>query len=310
MKTRYWPGALLGILFFLLTASSSSGGEKSSLTVDEDLQMGLADRFFQEGDYYRAITEYKRFLFFFPQSPRADEAMQKIAKSYFNGKRWNEAIQAIDELGKVFPSSKFIPEAILLQGLSFAEKKDYAQARFFFRKVQEISPATPLADEAQWQIALTYVKEENWKEAGQEFRKVRPGSKLYGRGEYFAQGLDRIKEIPRKSPETAGILAAILPGAGHLYCERYRDAAIAFLLNGAFLWGIVESFDHQNYAVGGILTFFELGWYGGNIYSAVASAQKYNRKKEQEYLDSLEKGISLSISMQGRTPVLAFRYVF
>ena len=29
--------------------------------------MGLGDYFFKDGDYYRAVTEYKRFLFFFPQ---------------------------------------------------------------------------------------------------------------------------------------------------------------------------------------------------------------------------------------------------
>jgi hypothetical protein len=122
--------------------------------------------------------------------------------------------------------------------------------------------------------------------------------------------LDRIQEVPQKSPGMAGVLAAVLPGAGHLYCERYRDAAIAFLLNGAFIWGIVESFEHDNYVVGGILTFFELGWYSGNIYSAVASAHKYNRKMKQEYIDHLERGLSLGISFQGRSPVFSLRYAF
>ncbi len=162
------------------------------------------------------------------------------------------------------------------------------------------------------QIALTYLKEEKWPEAAKEFRKINKDSKLYPKGEYFAQGLDRIQEVPQKSPGMAGVLAAVLPGAGHLYCERYRDAAIAFLLNGAFIWGIVESFEHDNYVVGGILTFFELGWYSGNIYSAVSSAHKYNQKRMQEYLNFLEKGsdLSIGISFQGKTPMLSLRYDF
>ena len=137
-------------------------------------------------------------------------------------------------------------------------------------------------------------------------------STLYPKSDYLAQGLDRVQEIPQKSPATAGALAAILPGSGHLYCERYRDAVIAFLLNGAFIWGMVEAFEQKDYVVGGILTFFELGWYSGNIYSAVAGAHKYNRGKKQEYLDHLEKGggFSLGISLLGKNPLFSLHYVF
>jgi TolA-binding protein len=298
------------VIFFLFESEVFGAEEGSRRYIDEKLQMDLADQFFKEGDYYRAITEYKRFLFFFPQSTEAKEALWKVAKSYFNGKRWDDAISACDELIRKFPGSSPAAEAFLLQGFAFAEKKEYPRARQYFLKAQEVSPDTSIEDEAQLQIALTYVKEEKWKEAADEFRKISKNSRLYPKGEYFAQGLDRIDAVPQKSPQVAGILAAILPGAGHLYCERYRDASIAFLLNGAFIWGMVEAFQHNENVIGGILTFFELGWYSGNVYSAVASAHKYNRKMKQEYIDNLERGLSLGISFQGRSPVFSLRYVF
>ena len=300
---------LLFCFFFPLAAFPAEG---ETVSVDSQLQMDLADHFFQEGDYYRAITEYKRFLFFFPQNLKAAEAQWKIARSYFHGRKWDEAISAGDHLIKKFPSTSYKAEALLLTGLCFKEKKEYSQARFFFGKAKEEATGATTGDEAQWQIAATYLKEERWKEASSEYKKMNKSSKLYPKSEYFAQGLDRIQEVPQKSPATAGILAAFVPGSGHLYCERYRDAAIAFLLNGAFIWGMVEAFEQKNYVVGGILTFFELGWYSGNIYSAVASAHKYNRRKKQEYLDHFEKGggFSLGISLQGKNPVLALKYVF
>jgi len=301
---------VLLIFFYSPSAGLSAEGEKVS--VDAKLQMDLADHFYQEGDYYRAVTEYKRFLFFFPRHARTEEAQWKIARSYFHGKKWDEAISASDNLIKKFPSTAYQAEALLLTGLCFKEKKEYSQARFFFGKAKEQAADAPTADEAQWQIAATYLKEEKWKEASSEYRKINKSSKLYLKSERFAQGLDRIHEIPQKSPATAGILAAILPGSGHLYCERYRDASIAFLLNGAFIWGIVEAFERENYVIGGILTFFELGWYSGNIYSAVASAHKYNKKKKEEYLDHLGKGglFSVGVFFQGKSPVLALTYVF
>ncbi len=300
------------LFFFLFQAEVLPAEEGTGRYIDENLQMDLADQFFKEGDYYRAITEYKRFLFFFPQSPRVEEALGKVAKSYFNGKKWDEAISACDDLLKKIPAPSLKSEVLLLMGRALVEKKENSQARIFFQKAQEVSPGTPIEDEAQLQIALTYLKEEKWKEAASAFRKINKNSKLYPKGEYFAQGLDRIQEVPQKSPEMAGVLAAALPGAGHLYCERYRDASIAFLLNGAFIWGMVESFEHNNYVVGGILTFFELGWYSGNIYSAVSSAHKYNKKKKQEYLNFLQKGsdLSIGISLQGKSPMLSLRYDF
>jgi hypothetical protein len=75
---------------------------------------------------------------------------------------------------------------------------------------------------------------------------------------------------------------------------------------------MVEAFEHKNYVVGGILTFFELGWYSGNIYSAVSGAHKYNRNKKKEYLDGLEREdrFSVGISFRDKQPFFSFRYVF
>jgi len=301
---------LLFSLFFLL-AGGASAQEEGKRIIDEKTQMGLGDYFFEGGDYYRAITEYKRFLFFFPESLRAEEALWKIASSYFQGRKWDEALSAADDLLKKHPSSPWAAEAILLKGRCWMEKREFSQARHHFLRTREMTAGTGIAQEAQWQSAVSYLREERWKEAAMEFRKVDPASRIYPRAEYWAQGLEGIEEVPQKSPTAAGVLA-ILPGAGHLYCERYRDAGIAFILNAAFIWGMVEAFKHENYVVGGILTFFEVGWYSGNIYSAISSAHKYNRNKKKEYLDSLEKEdrFSVGISFRDKQPFFSFRYVF
>jgi len=303
---------ILLVSLFLLLAGEARAQEEGKRIIDEKSQMGLGDYFFEDGDYYRAITEYQRFLFFFPASLRVEEARWKIASSYFQGKKWDDALSAADELLKRHPSSPWTAEAILLKGRCWMEKKEFSQARHHFARAKDVSPGSLAAQEAQWQSAVSYLQEERWKEAAAEFRRVDRESKLYPRAERWAQGMDRMEEIPQKSPATAGVLAAILPGAGHLYDERYRDAAIAFVLNATFIWGMVEAFQHENYVVGGILTFFELGWYSGNIYSAVSGAHKYNQKKKKEYLDLLEKEdrFAVGITFQDKQLFLSFRYVF
>ena len=296
---------------FCLLAGGAWAQEEGKRVIDEKTQIGLGDYFLEGGDYYRAITEYQRFLFFFPDSLRAEEALWKITSSYFQGKKWDEALSAADDFLRKHPSSTWAAEAILLKGRCWMEKREFSQARHHFLRAREVAAGTGVAQEAQWQSAVSYLREERWKEAAAEFRKVEAGSRLYPRAEYWAQGMEGIEGVPQKSPTTAGILA-VLPGAGHLYCERYRDAGIAFILNAAFIWGMVEAFKHENYVVGGILTFFELGWYSGNIYSAVSSAHKYNRNKKKEYLDGLEREdrFSMGISFREKQPFLSFRYAF
>ena len=302
----------LAALLFLFPAEILSAQEGSGRYIDETLQMELADQFFSEGDYEGAVREYKRFLFFFPQSAKAEEALLKTARSYFRGQKWEEALAACDNLIKKNPAPPLKSEAFLIQGDVLAVKKQYPEARISFEKAREVSPGTRVADEAQFQIARTYLREEKWKEAADGFRKIDKNSKLYPKSDSFAQGLDRIQQVPQKSPAAAGVLSAILPGAGQAYSEEYGRAAISFLLNGLFIWGMVESFRRDQYVVGGILTVFELGWYSANILNAVNSADKYNRKKTQDYIDELERGsrLSLGLSLQGKTPALAFRYVF
>jgi tetratricopeptide (TPR) repeat protein len=302
---------LLWFFLFVFLSGGAFAQEEGKRSIDEKTQMGLGDFFFEDGDYYRAITEYKRFLFFFPQSLRAEEALWKIASSYFHGKRWDDALSSADELLKKHPSSPWAPDAVLLKGRCWMEKGEFSQGRHYLQRAKEMAGGSGLSQEAQWQLAVSYLKEERWKEAAAEFRKIDSASRLYPRADYWAKGIEGIDGVPQKSPTAAGILA-ILPGAGHLYCERYRDAGMAFVLNAGFIWGMVEAFRRENYVIGGILTFFELGWYSGNIYSAVSSAHKYNRNKKKEYLDGLEREerFSVGLSLREKQPFLSFRYVF
>ncbi|MGB9700306.1 MAG: tetratricopeptide repeat protein, partial [Thermodesulfobacteriota bacterium] len=102
----------------LLRPSLFLGAQEGEVRIlDEKLQMDLADHFFNEGDYYRAITEYKRFLFFFPRSLKTEEVYFQMAKAYLKGKKWEDALLTLDRLQKQFPHSPRRGEVYLLQGL-------------------------------------------------------------------------------------------------------------------------------------------------------------------------------------------------
>jgi hypothetical protein len=62
------------------------------------------------------------------------------------------------------------------------------------------------------------------------------------------------------------------------------------------IFAAVEAFDNDNEALGGLLTFFEIGLYSGNVYSAVNSAHKYNRKQKHDFLKYLKEHSVLEVS--------------
>jgi tetratricopeptide (TPR) repeat protein len=184
-------------------------------------------------------------------------------------------------------------EAFYLKGMAEKNLKSYDDALSSFQHIIDSGQAL-LRDKAYFQSALIFVDLENWSRAREYFSNISKNSTLYPSAWIFSTGLENVESVPSKSPALAGTLAAIIPGAGHLYTERPRDALVAFLLNGAFIWAAVELFEDDKYVAGGIVTFFELGWYTGNIYSAIGSAHKYNRRAKNNFIQNLKDRTNVS----------------
>jgi tetratricopeptide (TPR) repeat protein len=265
------------------------GGVKDNI----ERQFEYAESLFEEGDYYRAITEYKRYIFFFSEGEKTARCYFRIGESYFNAKKWTSAIDALKVFITRFPYSPMLNDAFYLKGMAEKNLKRYEDALSTLDKIIKTSSGE-YRNKAIYQSALIFVDMGEWKKAGDTFLKIPKESLLFPAARNFSSGLEYIDNLPAKSPAIAGSLAAVVPGAGHLYTERPRDALVAFLLNGTFIWAAVELFDDEKYVAGGIVTFFELGWYSGNIYSAVSSTHKYNRRVKEEFLQNLKNRSFLS----------------
>ena len=136
-----------------------------------------------------------------------------------------------------------------------------------------------------------------------------------GRNTYRLEDLSKaLAEEPKMKQKSAGLAGtlAIIPGAGYLYCGRYQDALIALLVNGGLIWAAYEAFSNDLYALGSVITFVEIGFYAGNIYGSVASAHKYNRKKEQQWIENLRQNLKVNLASRPETRgiELSLRYTF
>lgn len=262
----------------------------------------FAESLAAEADHYRAITEYKRFLHYQPLDPRAPQAQLAIARSLLAGQRWAQSDAALEKVWQNYPNSPAALDSRRLYARSAFDRHDYAAARQRYQQLQEVSPDdAPLA---ATQTGLSYLAQDRPEDAAASFALL-PESD----GQLPQQGLAAYRQLPRKSATLAGSLSAILPGAGQLYSERPQQAAVAFALNAAFIYGAIEAWNNENYAVAGILSLFEIGWYGGNVYNAMNNAHKYNRDRREELQQRLQRG-GLSLGISNQTPWLQARFTF
>lgn len=99
----------------------------------------------------------------------------------------------------------------------------------------------------------------------------------------------RYDDAQGKSPAFAGILTAILPGAGQLYAGSLQAAAVTFVLNGLFIAATVELARDEKYftaaAAGTAASFF----YVGGIMNAVDLARRRNERAREPSRAALEK---------------------
>lgn len=288
------PTLLLLLLLLIFTPSAYA---------EPDL-LSFADSLVAEKDYYRAITEYKRFLHYYPNDSRTAHAQLAIAQSLLEGQRWEQADLAMEKVWTHYPDSLEAVAAKKLYAIAAYDRGDYETAQLRYQELRNNFPDQN-NETSEYKIGLCQLQQNKLEAARASFAKL--SAPL---SQQLTLSLDAYQQMTRKSPQLAGTLSAFLPGAGQFYTERPRQAGVAFALNAAFIYGAVEAWNNENYAVAGILSLFEIGWYGGNIYNAMNNAHKFNRRQEQHFLERLQQRFGLSLGWQQGRPQLQALFHF
>ena len=273
------------------TLAAETSPPPAEENVDEPTRLYLfAEELYQTGQYYRALTEYQRFQSYYPNHEMSENVMFKIGLCYFRGKKYKEGASAFEEMNSHYPGTTLGKEALLMAGECYRKQGFTMLAMERFGTLTENPIQEETTVKAIYAMGLISAENNKLEEATEHFKRLEENPSYTAESKRLVEDVNKYKTSKRKNPTAAGILA-IVPGLGHLYCERSGDALVSFLVNGLFTWGAVESFNQNQYVLGGILAFFELGWYVGNITSAVGSAHKYNRSQQKIFHDRLENTI-------------------
>lgn len=101
------------------------------------------------------------------------------------------------------------------------------------------------------------------------------------------KSIDLLINNKEKSPLTAKLLS-VIPGAGYLYTGHKGSAATSLIINSLLAYATYTSIKKENYGVAGIMGFFSLSFYIGNINGAGRSAKRYNEKKTNHAISKIE----------------------
>ena len=276
---------LLSITVFVLM--SACPAVPLAANADEDSGkslLGFADHLFEQGHYYQAVTEYERFIYFNPGHPAVPRARLQTARCYKMGARYDKAIGLYRQLAELYTGREEGIEAAFQVSECFRLGEDFDQALSGYSRFIRENPAHPLADKARWNMAWTYMQLEDYASARKELLSLN-GSSLYrAPSQELIAALDELPHARHKSPVVSGVLAALMPGAGHLYTGQKKQALFSFVTNVLLFFGSYEAFDKEVYTAGGFLSLFSLNYYSGNIFGAITSAHKFNRQKREERL--------------------------
>ncbi|MCG6907830.1 MAG: tetratricopeptide repeat protein [Desulfobacteraceae bacterium] len=312
LKSRWVAASGALALALLLTAAAGSQALAAGGTIQlsADDQFGFAREAAEKGAYTQAVFEFRRFVYFFPDDPRAGEARMAIGRALFMDRQFREAISAFREV--VEKEGGRLAETALLEisaaHLALGETRAALQA---LDELLAVTADDDMRDRVWLRVGWIYLDQGEFDAARQAFARVRPESReKLGIGE-IEEGLDRAGDISRKSPAAAGIFS-LVPGGGYLYTGLKRDALVALLVNGAFAAAAWEAFDNDLPVLGGLLTTVGLGFYAGNIYGGVSSAHKFNRQQEKAFVERLRQDsrLRLGASPGGRGGWLALDIPF
>ena len=230
----------------------------------------FADYLFCDKDYLRAINEYEKYL-----SVVDDDSVHfKVAIGY-------SAINDQSNTYKKFSSIKISSSFYELSRIEIL-KSLYLQnidSSYFLYADLIINSQSPFSNNAfrLKNTSLLLIKNDL------------PEKKIFllpfeNEEKNNLSNLYDLKNNPQyKSELWAGVLSAIIPGAGKIYTQEYGDGITAFILTGLFAYLAYTNFEHDHPTRAWIFTAIGAGFYAGNIYGSVASAQIFNARVNFEF---------------------------
>ena len=259
---------------------------------EESQQYRYAEQLFESGDYQAARLEYKRLLFYRPDTEFKDIADYRIAQSYYYQNQPERAEHLFHEFLAVHPNSDFRFRSQLMIGQLHFDAGKYSLARTTLFELLNSSADTDVMAAAHYLRGWCYVYTTDWDKAIAELRRVNtPQTDIpyQNNARQLADTLLEKTPLLHKSPQIAGWLSTVVPGSGQLYVGKVKEGVLAAVLGGTFIYLVADAIRERRYVDGAGISLIGWQFYWGNRINAQRFASEYNSHRERELIEALKK---------------------
>ena len=267
----------LKFIFFLLFLSSTVYAKEDKWSQPQTY-LYFADSLADTGDYYRAITEYKRVLFHFPEYEKKDWVNFQIGRMYHIGGRFESAKSYLTPLtASPFDDLRFLSRNWL--ALTYFENSEYVNSARLFSELAETATGKVRKSDYLTYEAVSRFHLNEFTTAGNLFADLdseENGSEM----REFAKKASELNELAAdRSPKSRYIsvpLSVLFPGAGHLYLGQWDTSLVTLLVIAGTGFLAYDGFERDNLVQASIFLTFATGFYAGSIYSAYRETGRMN----------------------------------
>lgn len=259
---------LLQISFaFAVLWAGTAGAQSPNPTVD----IKFARYLLAEGEYYRAVTEFRRAMFL--ANPGDAEiqshAILGIGEALYAGLEYERAGEWVNRNLETLGSFSQEREGAVLMCRAFL-RADAGQ-----RLLAVLQDNPNASDVAPYYRSLAYANLGQWQNAHEGLLKVPPENGFHSIAQDQATLALEAVNANWKSPAVAGWLG-VIPGIGYFYAKHPQTGVASLIVNSVFIFATYQAFDTDQNVLGGFLAVVAGSWYAGNIYGSVQAARRYN----------------------------------
>ncbi|MEA2095619.1 MAG: hypothetical protein U9P73_02850 [Candidatus Cloacimonadota bacterium] len=258
------------IILLLFSCLSSQDIKKTNV---------FANQLMQEGEYYRAITEYKRINSYFPNNNGYTQNLINIAKCYMLADHKIEAINSYKNVLNFEPNNE---EAI------FSIITTYTQLSYFYESNNEIENhlhkfKEENKDKLLIYSSLNYIHLGKYNEAMKRLDSIE--NVLYQKkSKEFKKTILSNTPLMFKNKSTAIITGILIPGGGYFYTKRYQTGFASLVVNSLLFYMTYDCFQNDKKGLGVMSGVFFTSFYLGSIYGSIQIVDNYNKEIQINFI--------------------------
>lgn len=266
----------------------------------QDPTLQLAVELSEQGDHHGAAIEFRRLALGSPDVKMQGACYWSAAYEYWKSKDLDAADKMLNRAEDASPELR--SEALLLRIERELSLRSWETASFYSQSLLDGSATNDLKALAARKLAAARLQQKNVPAAREALSKS-PANL----GD-AATALDTYAVGRDKKPKVGGMLGMI-PGFGYFYSGEYANGLRSIILNGLFIYGMVDTADKDQWGAFAVITFFEFTWYSGSIYGGIDAAHRFNRNRLDSAVGAIngEAGFEPDYK-QLPTLVLQFRF--